>query len=99
MENCQISIRSQTFLSERSTGISPVFFGIRAYQTENNPTCLFPEPGSGSGSGLVMPSAMVVVKSATTGELVADVSVQLVLQDETMTTTTDLEGRAIFTLR
>jgi len=60
--------------------------------------CSNEEPGSGSGSGLVMPSAMVVVKSATTGELVADVSVQLVLQDETMTTTTDLEGRAIFTL-
>ena len=46
-----------------------------------------------------MPSAMVVVKSATTGQLVADVSVQLILGDETMATTTDLEGRAIFTLR
>jgi len=59
--------------------------------------CSNEEPGSGSGSGLVMPSAMVVVKSATTAELVADVSVQLVL-GETMTTTTDVEGRAIFTL-
>lgn len=60
--------------------------------------CSNEEPGSGSGSGLVMPSAMVVVKSATTGQLVADVSVQLILGDETMATTTDLEGRAIFTL-
>ena len=77
------------------------FSGIFWYscQTENNPTCLFPEPGSGSGSGSESVNAMVLVKSATTGDLVADVSVQLGLGDETMTTTTDLEGRAIFTLR
>lgn len=56
--------------------------------------CSNEEPGSGSESV----NAMVLVKSATTGDLVADVSVQLVLGDETMTTTTDLEGRAIFTL-
>ena len=78
--------------------MSPVIFW-HSCQTENNSTCLLPEPGSGSGSGLVMPSAMVVVKSATTGQLVADVSVQLILGDETMATTTDLEGIAIFTLR
>jgi len=60
--------------------------------------CSNEEPGSGSGSGSESVNAMVLVKSATTGDLVADVSVQLVLGDETMTTTTDLEGRAIFTL-
>merc|ERR1712212_528709 len=60
--------------------------------------CSNEEPGSGSGSGSESVNAMVVVKSATTGELVADVSVQLILGDETMATTTDLEGIAIFTL-
>ena len=44
-------------------------------------------------------NAIVLVKSATTGELLANVSVKLLLGDEFMVATTDSDGRALFTLR
>ena len=44
-------------------------------------------------------TAMVLVKSATTGVLLADVTVLISLGDERRRATTDYAGRAIFTLR
>jgi len=60
--------------------------------------CSNEEPGSGSGSGSGSVNAIVLVKSATTGELLANVSVKLLLGDEFMVATTGSDGRALFTL-